>query len=263
MLNIIVCVKVVTDPEAPVSSFKIDPEGKHILPAQGVPPVLNPYDENSLEAALRIKESSPAKITVISAGKSIPRAVIKKCLAVGADDLIVIEDEVLEEADSYTTAFILTVAVKKVSAFDLILAGRMAADTNAGQVGQGMAELLGIPTVTDARKIEVGDGQVRVERVRTDGYEVATSSLPCLVTVSHEMGELRQVTVKGLMAVQKQPFTIWKLAELGITLPLERRIRMQRLFIPEREENCELINSETTEKAGANLAIKLREFKLF
>ncbi len=107
MLNIIVCVKVVTDPEAPTSAFKIDPEGKHVLPAQGVPPVLNPYDENSLEAALKIKESQPVKITIISAGKSIPKAVIKKSLAVGADDLIVVEDGALEEADSYIIAFIL------------------------------------------------------------------------------------------------------------------------------------------------------------
>ena len=121
MLNILVCMKVVTDPEAPASTFKIDPEGKRVLPGQGVPPVINPYDENALEAALKIKESQPAKITVISAGKSIPKAVIKKSLAVGADNLIVIEDEALEEADSYTIAFILAAAVKKTGAFDLVL----------------------------------------------------------------------------------------------------------------------------------------------
>jgi electron transfer flavoprotein beta subunit len=262
MLSIIVCVKVVTDPEAPASTFKIDSEGKHVIPVQGVPPVLNPYDENSLEAALRIKEAQPARITVISAGMAIPKAVIKKSLAVGADDLIVIEDEAFEETDSYTTAFVLAAAVKKVGAFDLILTGRMAADTNAGQVGQGMAELLGIPAVTDARKIEVSDGQVRVERVRADGYEVAASSLPCLITVSHEMGELRQVTVKSLMAAQKQPFTVWKVTDLGITLPAGRS-KAERLFIPEREINCEIIPGETLEAAGANLAIKLREISRF
>ena len=68
MLHIIACIKVVTDPEAPVSTFKIDSEGQHVIPGQGVPPVLNPYDENCLEAALRIKESQAAKITVISLG---------------------------------------------------------------------------------------------------------------------------------------------------------------------------------------------------
>jgi electron transfer flavoprotein beta subunit len=263
MLNIIVCVKVVTDPEAPVSTFKIDPEGKRVVPAQGVPPVLNPYDENSLEAALKIKESLPARITVISAGKSVPKAVVKKSLAVGADELIVIEDEAFEKADSFTTALILAAAVRKAGGFDLVLTGRMAADTNAGQVGQGMAELLGVPAVTDARKIEVGDGQAKVERVTADGYEVWETFLPCLITVSHEMGELRQATVKGLMAAQKQPFTTWKVEDLGITLPPEPRSIVQRLFIPEREENCEFIPGETPEEVGVNLALKLREMRQF
>src|SRR4030043_2018516 len=137
MLTIIVCVKVVTDPEAPASTFKIDAEGLKVIPGQGVPPVLNPYDENALEAALKIKESQPARITVISAGKSIPKAVIKKSLAVGADELILIEDEALEDADAYTTAFILSEVVKKAGAFDLILTGRIAADTHAGPGGAG------------------------------------------------------------------------------------------------------------------------------
>jgi electron transfer flavoprotein beta subunit len=243
MLNIIVCIKVVTDPEAPAS------------------PVLNPYDEKSLEAALKIKESQSAKITVVSAGRSIPKAVIKKSLAVGADELVVIEDEIFEEIDSYTTAFILAAAVKKAGAFDLVFTGRMAADTNAGQVGQGMAELLGIPVITDARKIEVKDGKVKVERVKADGYDVAEALLPCLVCVSHELGELRQATVKGLMAAQKQPFTTWKAADLGVTLPAGRRSKAQKLFIPDRKVNCEIIPGETPEEAGANLAVKFRQIR--
>jgi electron transfer flavoprotein beta subunit len=258
MLNIIVCIKVVTDPEAPSSTFKIDPTGKRVLPAQGVPPVLNPYDENALEAALKIKESQPAKITVISAGKSIPKAVIKKSLAAGTDNLVVIEDEALEEIDSYTTASVLAAAVKKLGSFDLVLAGRMASDTNAGQVGPIMAEELGIPLITDARKIVLKDGRVTVERVRVNGYDVTETILPCLISVSHECGELRQATVKGLMAAQKQPFTTWKLTDLGISLPIGRS-KLQRLFIPEKKVNCEIMPGETPEEAAVNLALKFRE----
>ena len=260
MLNIIVCMKVVTDPEAPASTFKIDPEGKRALPGQGIPPVLNPYDENALEAALKIKDAQPAKITVISAGKSIPKAVIKKSLAVGADDLIVIEDEACEEMDSYGTACLLAAAVKKAGAYDLVLTGRMAADTNAGQVGQGMAELLGTAIMTDARKIEAADGMVKIERVTADGYEVIEGALPCLVTVSHELGELRQANIKGLMAAQKQPFTAWKAGDLG-SRAAGRRSKTQKLFIPERKVNCEIIGGDTPEEAGANLATALRQNK--
>ena len=258
MLNIIVCIKVVTDPEAPASTFRIDPALRRAIPGQGVPPVLNPYDENSLEAALRIKEKHPGKITVISAGKSLPKAVVKKSLAVGADELVIIEDEIFEDIDAYTTANILAAAIRKLGAPDLILTGRMAADTNAGQVGPGMAELLGIPSITVARKIEISDGKAKVERALADGYETIESPLPCLITVSHELGELRQATVKGLMAAQKQPFTTWKISDLNIDMTVGRRSKTLSLFIPERRVECEMIAGETPEETGVNLAVKLQ-----
>jgi electron transfer flavoprotein beta subunit len=259
MLNVIVCIKVVSDPEAPASTFKIDPERLRAIPGQGVPPVMNPYDENSLEAALRIKEKQDCKITVISAGKTLPKAVIKKSMAVGADELVVIEDEILDDADGVTTAAILAAAIKKLGMPDLILTGRMAADTNAGQVGPGVAELLGIPCISIARKIEVNDGKTRVERSLADGYEVVESPLPCLITVSHELGELRQATVKGLMAAQKQPITTWKTSDIDIEPPQGRKSKALRLFIPERKVECEIVDGETLEEAGANLALKMMQ----
>ena len=124
-----------------------------------------------------------------------------------------------------------------------------------------MAELLGIPSITIARKIEVGDGKARVERALADGYETVEVPMPCLVTVSHELGELRQATVKGLMAAQKQPFTTWKVSDLGINLTAGRRIKVLRLFIPERKVECEMIAGETPEEAGANLALKIQKIK--
>jgi electron transfer flavoprotein beta subunit len=259
MLNIIVCAKVVIDPEAPASTFKLDPKGQHAVPAAGVPPVLNPYDENALEAALRIKETQPCRITVVSAGRTVPRAVVRKCLAVGADDLVVIEDEIFDEADSHTTACLLAAAIRKMGEFGLVLAGRMAADTNAGQVGSGLAELLGIPGITIARKIEVDGDRVRVERALAEGHEVVEAGLPCVVTVSHELGELRSASVKGLMAAQKQPFTAWRSGDLGIEIPSPKRSRTVRLFIPAREVTCDLIDGATPEEAGAALALKLGE----
>jgi electron transfer flavoprotein beta subunit len=228
------------------------------MPGQGVPPVLNPYDENALEAALKIKERTGARITVISAGKNIPKAIIKKSLAVGADDLIVIEDAALEETDSFTTACILAAAIRKAGEYDLVLTGRMASDTNAGQVGAGLAEILGIPGVTVARKITVSSNNVQVEQVLNDGYEVIETALPCLVTVSNEVGELRPASVKGLMAAQKQPFTAWKVSNLAAEIPVNRQ-RSLKLFIPERKVQCEMVTGETPEEAGANLAVKMRE----
>ena len=85
MLHIIVCVKVVTDPEAPVSTFKIDSETLRVIPGQGVPPVLNPYDENALEAALRLKDEQETRITVISAGVTVPKALHDQIIGLAAD----------------------------------------------------------------------------------------------------------------------------------------------------------------------------------
>jgi electron transfer flavoprotein beta subunit len=254
MLNIIACIKVVTDPEAPTSTFKLDPEGQHVIPGPGVPPVLNPYDENCLEAALKIKEAQPVKITVMSMGREVPKAVIKKSLAVGADELVLLEDELFEGVDSCTAAVILARAIEKIGEYDLILTGRMAADTNAGQVGLVIADLLGIPAVAVARKIEVNENIAKIEQVTTDGYQIIKTTLPCLVTISHEIGDMRSATVKGLIAAQKQPFTSWKAPDLGIESGTNGRSKRLKMFIPEKNVIIEMITGDTLEESGENLA---------
>ncbi|MFC2002997.1 electron transfer flavoprotein subunit beta/FixA family protein [Chloroflexota bacterium] len=263
MINIVVCVKQVLDPEAPVSSFKIDPEAKRAIGGNGIPPVLNPFDENALEAALQIKDNQEAKITVISMGQRLARPVLRKCLAVGADELILLEDDAFDGFDSYFTASILATAIKKIEKYDLILCGREAADSDAGQVGQGIAEILGIPSITVARKVEVSDGKVRVERVVSDDYEVIEAPMPTLVTTSNEIGELRSANVKALMEAQKKEVTVWNTANLGLNPSLlGKRTSMLKLFIPVREVNCQLIEGESPEQTAGNLALKLRETNL-
>ncbi len=179
----------------------------------------------------------------------------------GADELVVLEDDSFEDIDAHTTACLLTAAIKKLGQYDLILSGRMAADTNAGEVGPGIAEMLGIPGITVAQKVEVNGDTAIVDRALADGHEVLEVSLPCLVTISHEIGELRSATVKGLMAAQKQPFTTWKAEDLAIDPASIKQSRPLKLFIPERAVDCDMIAGETPEETGANLALKLRESK--
>jgi len=250
------------DPEAPISTFRIDPEARRAIPIPGVPPVLNPYDENCLEAALRIKELQPSRITTVSLGKDLPKIVLKKSLAVGTDDLVVLEDDIFEDLEGYSTAYVLAAAIKKIGEYDLILAGRMAADTNAGQVGLGIAEFLGIPSVSVAQAVRIKNGKVEVERVVADGYEVLEMPMPCLITVSHELGELRSPSVHGLTAARKQPFTTWNTRDLGVELPQLKRSRLRELSRPERKTMCQILEGATPEAAGVNLAFKLRELQL-
>jgi electron transfer flavoprotein beta subunit len=262
-MKIVVCVKIVVDPEAPVSTFKVDEAANKIMPMKGIPPVLNPYDENALEAALRIKDSQKGStITVLSLGKSLPRPIVRKALATGADDLVVVEDESCEDLDSNTTANLLAAALKKMGAFDLILCGREAADSDSGQVGVGIAEILGIPSVTLAGKVEAQDNKIKVERIMPDGSEVIECALPALVTVSSEIGTIRTAALAGIMAAQKKPMKAMTLKDLGMTTAQFKKTTLVKLFQPVREGKCEVVPGATPEEAAANLAAKLKEKKL-
>ena len=262
-MRIIVCMKQVPDPAAPPSGITVDTEAKRVIMPQGTPPVMNPYDENALEAALKIKDTQAATVTVISAGKNLAKTVLRKSLAAGADELILLEDNAFEKLDSYATAHLLTTAIREAGEYDLILCGRQAADTDAGQVGSGIAEILKIPGITAACKVEVSDGKVMVERVVSDGYEEIEAPTPALVTVSSEIGDLRYPGVKEVMAAQKMPITIRKGPELSIDVTGLKSLNMVGLSVPPgRKTECQFIEGETPEEAGANLALKVREAKL-
>ncbi len=265
-MNMIVCVKQVIDPEAPPASFKIDASSNKVVPPPGVSPVISPFDENAVEAALRIKDVQGGKITVVSLGVNLLREVVKKPLSMGADELVLLEDEAFVDGDSWSTAYALAAAIKKIGDYDLIFCGRQAADWDAGQVGSGSAEILGLPSVTVAKKIDVTESKARVERVTADGYEVVEVSLPALITVSNELGEPRYATIRGIMAAKKVEPIIWKPADIGVE-PSQvggagRHTKLLKLFQPVREGKCEIMEGESPEEAGVNLALKLREAKI-
>jgi electron transfer flavoprotein beta subunit len=264
-MNMIVCVKQVVDPEAPPASFKIDAAANQAV-AQGVPPVIDPYGEFAVEASLKIKDAGGGKVTAISMGTNLLREVVKKPLSMGADELILLEDEAFVGGDSWSTAYALAMAIKKVGEYDIILCGREASDSNAGQTGSGIAEILGLPSVTLAKKIEITDGKANVERVTDDGYEVVEVSLPAVITVSNEIGEPRYPTIKGIMSAKKIEPVVWKPADIGVEASqigaAGQRAKMAKLFQPVQEGECEMAEGETPEEAGANLALKLREAKI-
>lgn len=262
VLNIIVTVKQVVDPEAPLSAFKIDPEARRAILGPGIPPVLNPYDEYALEAALRIRDLHQCKVTAISMGTKLAKAVLRKCLAAGADELVLLEDDVFQDLDSYSTALILAAAIKKIGKCELALTGRLAADTNAGQVGSSIAEIMGLPSVTLARKVEITDGRLKVERLVSDGYEVVEAPLPALVTVSHELGELRRVSLRDLTAAQGKQVTTWRCQDLGIVSLPPKRLEMLKLYIPPKETRCQIMEGKTDDEAAVNLALRLREARI-
>ena len=263
-LKIAVLAKQVMDPEMPMAAFRLDPEAKKVVTPPNIPPVVNGFDENAVEAALQIRDAQEATITVISSGASFALDVMKKPLSMGADELILLQDDAFENTiDSYFTAQVLAAAVRKLEGFDLIICGRQASDWDNAQVPLGVAEILGISCIALCRKVEVKDDKVVAECTIPAGYEVKEASLPALVTVSNELGQPRYPTLRGIMAATRKRPTIWTAEELGLDLAqLQARVTLRDLFVPERGQTCEFIEGENAADAGRQLALKLREAKL-
>ena len=265
-LNIIVCIKQVPDWEAPADTFKIDPERKKIIPPPNIDPRISLFDEHAIEAALQLKEKHGGKVTILTLGPDFAQRAVKQALAMGTDEGILLKDPAFEDSDTYGTAYILAEAIKKIGAFDLILCGRQAADWDIGQVGAGLAELLGIACVTIGQKIEASDGKLLVERIVEGGYDVIEVGLPALITVSNEINKPRYPTLRGIMAAGRKQIPVWDATTLGLDLgrigPKAAYVKAVRLYVPVHEAHCEFIEGETDEDKGEKLALRLREAKL-
>ncbi len=265
-MNIIVTIKQVPDPDIPPSHFKVDEATNKVVPPAGVAPVMNGYDGNALEAALKLKEQHGGKVTVVTLGGSEARDTLKRAIAMGADAAVLIDDPDLRDGDSYTTALALAKAIDNVGEYDLVLCGRQASDTDAGQVPLGVGELLGIPTVSPASGIEATDGQLKVNRMIEDGHQVLEVPLPALVAVSSEIGEPRYPPLRGIMMAGRAQIPVWTAADLGLDPSAvgtgARKTRLRRLYVESREAQCELVEADSPAEAGAALAQKLREAKL-
>jgi electron transfer flavoprotein beta subunit len=260
--NVIVCMKQVLDPEAPLSLFKIDSESKQAILPKATPPVLSPFDENALEAALKIKDGQPTNVSVFSLGKKLTRAVVKSPLAAGADQLIILEDESFGDFNTFLTAKALAAGIKKLGQYDLIICGLQAADTNAGQVGIGIASILGITCITGARKLEILNGKVKVERAMADGYEVIEADAPAVVTTSYEVGALREPGVEAFMSAGKKPITVWNAQQLGLESGKSARTDMLKMYQPAHEGKCELIEGTSPEEKAAKMVARLKAAKV-
>jgi electron transfer flavoprotein beta subunit len=266
-MRIAVCVKQVPNPETPISVFRVDEAMRRLVLPPGQPLVMSPFDEQAVEAALRIRDSSGSgRIAALTLGPESARNVLKHALAMGADDGVLVTDPTLDDADGYTTVLALEAALRKLNGFDLVLAGRQAADWDSGMVGAGLAERLGWPVVTLAAEVRAVEGAVRVKRVLEDGMETVEAPLPAVVTISNELGAPRKPTLRETMKAARKPVVQWSAADLGldpgcVAAARERRVR-ERLYIPVREGRCEMISGDTPGALAAALAQRLHEARL-
>jgi len=264
-MEIIVCIKPVLDPDLPPVKFRVDPEKNRVIPPEGFPLVLNPYDALAVEAALRIKEAQGGKVTVITVGNASDEVVMRKAMAMGAEEGLILSDPAFEESDGFATAYLLVQAIKKIGNYDLILCGRQAADWDVGMVGSVIAEYLGISVVTRAKEVKVLDGKLRVERAVTTGYETFEVVLPAVVSISNEFGQARIPSGWGIINAARKKIPIWDAAQLGCDLSKVGkgavRNKLLKLSIPSYERKCQMIGGKDAAEAAALLADKIAELK--
>ena len=210
-MNIVVLVKQVPDTWAERS---LD-AGDKTVDRASVDVVINEMDEYGVEAALQLKEAHGGEVTVLSMGPDRAAETIRKALAMGADKAVHVSDEALHGSCAVSTSAVLAKALEGID-HDVIVCGTEASDARVGAMGAMLAERLGIPQLTSARKIDVDGSVVRIERQTDNGYEVVEAQLPVVLGVIEKINEPRYPSFKGIMAAKKKPVETKTIADLGI-----------------------------------------------
>jgi electron transfer flavoprotein beta subunit len=210
-MNVTVLAKFVPNP---TGTPELGPD--NLLIRSGADGALDPGDEYGLELALQLAEASGGEVTVVSMGPDDALAAVQRGLAMGAHKGVLVTDDALRGADALVTARVLAAAIATTT-YDLVIAGAESTDGYTGTVPVTIAELLGLPSVTAARKLEAAGDGFRIERQTEAGYDVLESPAPALVTVTAGATEPRYPSLKGIMAAKTKPVTRVSAADLGVS----------------------------------------------
>jgi len=258
-LKIIVPVKQVPE----VAEVKINEETGTLI-RDGVPSILNPFDEYAVEAAIQLKEKFGGEVTVITMGPPQAKDALLKALAMGADKGVLINDPALEGSDSIAVAKALAAAIKALD-YDLIFTGQRGVDDDMGLVGASLAEFLDIPHISLVVKVEVSeDGKsVKVNRPVEGQTLNIESPLPALITAQKGLNEPRYASLPGIMKAKKKPLEEKTLADLGLDAAefgeAARKLKVLELTPPPQREAGRIVEGETPEEKAKELARLLHE----
>ncbi len=209
-MKILVFVKQVPDTD----DVKLDPRTGNLM-RDGVQSVINPFDANGVETALQLKAQCGGQVIAISMGPPQADDVLKKALAMGCDESVLLSDRALGGADTLATGYPLAKAAEKIGDFDLLICGRHATYAETAQTGPIIAAFLGIPQVTLVDKVSVEDGYAICRRMLPDRFETVRVKLPALITVCSEINTPRYPTPINIMKALKKPRAVWNCADLG------------------------------------------------
>ncbi|HKM28378.1 MAG TPA: electron transfer flavoprotein subunit beta/FixA family protein [Anaerovoracaceae bacterium] len=256
--KIIVCAKQVPD----TNVIKINPATGTLI-RDGVPSILNHDDANALEEALKLKDQYPdTHITVITMGPPQATDLLFECIAMGADDGILVSDRAVGGSDTWATSNTLEAAVRKVGDFDLLWAGRQAIDGDTAQVGPQLAEKLGIPQVTYVEEFAIDKNMkdITVKRQLEDGYETIKIQTPCMLTAIKELNTPRYMSMAGIFA--EKDMKTWNAKDIEVDLTkvgLEASpTNVYRSFTPAPKGKGMAIEGDSEKEIADKLLIQLK-----
>jgi len=267
MLHIVVCVKQVPDSR----EIRIDPKNNTLI-RQGVPSIINFYDMHGLEEALRIKDELGARVTVVTMGPPPAEKGLKECIALGADEAVLVTDRGFAGADTLATSYVVAKTITKVAEtwgpVDMVFCGKQTLDGDTGQVGPGVAcrlDLEQLTYVTKVMKVDEAARRVTVQRLLEDGIEVVETSMPVLVTALKELNKIRRASLPGMIRGARYKSTVWTTADFPDLDKAQIGLKgsptiVAKTWIPgARTVNGEMISGETEGDIAQQLVAKLWE----
>ncbi|MFA5056406.1 MAG: electron transfer flavoprotein subunit beta/FixA family protein [Dehalococcoidia bacterium] len=248
-MNIVVCIKQVPG----TTDIKIDPN-TNTLVREGVQSIINPFDCYAIEEGVRLREKHGGKVTVITMGPPQADAALREAISLGADEAVLVSDRAFAGSDTWATSYVISKAIQKTGAFDLIICGKQTLDGDTGQVGPGIAESLKIPFIAYVSKIEeIDGGHMRVKRMIEEGHETIEASLPAVITVSKEINVPRLPSIRGTMKSKSAKIPVWSAADIGAEADKAglngSPTRVVKIFFPKRERKSEMLAGSCEEQA--------------
>ena len=257
-MKIAVCIKQVPDTE---TRIRIAPDGKGILESD-VNWIVSPYDEFAIEEALKIKEAKGGEVVLVSLGPDRVQSALRSGLAMGADSALHLKDPLFEQTDTLGTAWALATALKP-QAPDLILMGQQGVGGDNAQVPGLVAEILDLPQVTMAVKIELQDGKATIEREIEGAHETWEVTLPAVVSAQKGLNEPRYASLKGIMAAKKKLIETKGAADLGLTPEqLAPKVRVMALERPPSRSAVKMIEGDADTQVKELLRLLHEEAKV-
>lgn len=266
-MHIVVCIKQVPDS----AQIRVHPVTNTIM-RQGVPAIINPYDLFSLEEALRLKDKFGGRVTVLTMGPMQAEVALRKAMAYGADEAVLLTDRAFAGSDTLATSYALAAAIRKIQQdmhVDIVFAGKQTIDGDTAQVGPGIAKRLGMQLLTYVSKVadvDLDARQMVVHRRAEGGVQVLRTNMPVLVTMLEGTNEIRHATMQNMFRAARYPLKIWDKDAAGISEIEKIGLKgsptvVSKVFAPQpKARRAEMIETESGQPRDVAITLLTKLF---